>query len=242
MDDTLRFQEDGFIHVVGFMGNEEMNELELRLAHYIHEIVPHLPRDRAMYEDCSNPESLKYIGNLEVEDLFFRDFLSNSRIVRIAESLLGDEVVARHSQYFCKPPRSGKPTPSHQDGFYFSLKPNEAVTFWLALDDIDEDNGVLYYFKGSQKCGLLPHEVSEVLGFSQRLSAPTEIGEPTPCKVQRGDALFHHSLTVHGAGANSGVRQRRALSCVYYARRAKVDKNSFLRYQRSARAQQRGLG
>lgn len=241
-NDALRFQEDGFIQVVAFMGNDEMNELELRLGNYIREIVPHLPSERAMYEDRANPASLKYIGNLEIEDSFFREFLWNLKIVRIAEKLLGDKVVPQHSQYFSKPPRSSKPTPSHQDGFYFNLKPNEAVTFWLALDDIDEESGILYYFKGSQKRGLLPHQVSDVLGFSQRLSEEASIGEPTPCKVQRGDALLHHSLTVHAAGANSGARQRRALSCVYYAQRARVDKNSFRRYQESARAQQRGLG
>lgn len=50
-----------------------------------------------------------------------------------------------------KPPRIGKGTPPHQDGYYFMLEPNEAVTMWMALEDVNEENGCVRYVKESHK-------------------------------------------------------------------------------------------
>jgi hypothetical protein len=55
-----------------------------------------------------------------------------------------------------------------QDGFYFHIKPNKAVTMWMALDAADEENGCLVYTTGSHKTGIRPHQASGVLGFSQK--------------------------------------------------------------------------
>ena len=42
-------------------------------------------------------------------------------------------------QYFNKSPGANKPTPPHQDGYYFMITPCEAVTMWLALDEVDDE-------------------------------------------------------------------------------------------------------
>ena len=42
------------------------------------------------------------------------------------------------------PPGVDHPTPPHQDNYYFNLKPLNVV-IWLALDDVDDENGCLRY-------------------------------------------------------------------------------------------------
>ena len=58
--------------------------------------------------------------------------------------------------------------PPHQDGYYFNLDSDKAVTGWLALEDVDDENGCIHYVKGSHKKEeYRPHGKSEILGFSQ---------------------------------------------------------------------------
>lgn len=236
-----QFDADGFVHVEGFMNPEEVEDLEANLARFIRDIVPILSLGDVMYEDQAEPESLKYIGNLQIHDSHFAQFLWNPRIVRLAEALLQDAVVPQHVQFFNKPPGLGKATPAHQDGYYFCLEPNEALTLWLALDNIDDENGALHYVKGSHKKGLFPHSASYVLGFSQGLreGRSTDLGEEVTCRVRRGDCLLHHSLIIHSAEANPSPRQRRAMSSVYYAQRAKEDRESLRRNEESFLSQQK---
>jgi phytanoyl-CoA hydroxylase len=237
------FARDGFLHVHGFMSPGEVNEIDANLARFIREIVPGLKKSEAMYEEHEKPETLKQITALTV-DPFFSDLLSQPKIVDLARALLKDAVVPKGLQFFNKPPETGKPTPPHQDGYYYSLVPNEALTVWIALDDVDEENGAIYYFKGSHHKGVLPHNVSEVLGFSQTIAQEfmNELGEKVMCPVKRGDSLIHHSLTIHSAGGNVSPRSRRALGLVYYAERAKVDEAAHRRYQQSVGQQQRKIG
>jgi phytanoyl-CoA hydroxylase len=154
--------------------------------------------------------------------------------------LLGEEVAPQGVQFFNKPPHIGTMTPPHQDGFYFCLVPNEATTVWIALDDIDSENGALHYWKGSHTKGVLDHTASHVLGFSQGLasSPKNNLEGETICHVDRGGCLIHHSLMVHAAGPNRSERPRRALGLVYYGRSAQLDAEAYRRYQESVAEQQ----
>jgi phytanoyl-CoA hydroxylase len=116
---------------------------------------------------------------------------------------------------------------SHQDSAYFLLRnPSDAVTLWLALDDVDEENGAISYVRGSHLHGLRPHVASGVLGFSRSLADWGE-ADAAMSAVQRaapGDLLMHHGLTIHSAGANnSATRYRRAIGMIYYSATAEVD-------------------
>jgi phytanoyl-CoA hydroxylase len=238
------FDRDGFILIEGLLNQQDVNEIETNVERFIGAVVPKLSKADAMYEDYAKPETLKQTGDMNQRDPYFADLLSNPKIVGLAQALLRDEVIPKNVQFFSKPPGVGKATPPHQDGYYFCLEPNEALTVWIALDDIDDENGALHYVKGSHKKGVLPHGASHVLGFSQGLieGRVTEIGQEVTCRVKRGDCLVHHSLTIHSAGANPSKRPRRAIGMVYFANRAKVDPEAMRRYQESLEAQRKRIG
>ncbi len=137
-------------------------------------------------------------------------------------------------QYFNKPAKIGKATPPHQDGYYFMLEPCEAVTMWLALDDVDEENGCVRYIKGSNHKGMRPHGRTQTLGFSQGIQdyGEADLADEIAFPAKSGDLLAHHAMTIHRADANtSESRSRRALGFIYYSERAKEDKAAHAAYQ-----------
>ena len=147
--------------------------------------------------------------------------------------MLGDKVVGKNMQYFGKPPGVSKPTPPHQDGYYFWLDPCDALTLWLALDDVDEENGCVRYVPGSHRRDMRPHARTNVLGFSQGIADYGQRDDvEVPCPARRGDIIAHHALTIHRADANrSANRSRRSFGFIYFAERARENREAKEAYQ-----------
>ena len=61
------------------------------------------------------------------------DLLTDRRIVGCVKDLLGEDVIAWGSHFFCKMPGDGKRVSWHQDASYWPLTPSKAVTAWLAM-------------------------------------------------------------------------------------------------------------
>lgn len=231
------FRRDGFVTMKAFLSESECGELNANLSRFIGERVPTLPREHVFYEDRSRPDTLKQIQQLHTHDSYFETLMVGSRFEDLAKCALADEVIPKNMQYFNKPPLAGLPTPPHQDGYYFKLDPCEAVTLWLALDDVDEENGCVHYARGSHELGLLPHDRTSTLGFSQGLRdcTPCENADTdVVCPAEPGDLLAHHALTIHWAGGNrSATRTRRALGFIFYAASAREDTAVHEAYQKS---------
>jgi len=126
------------------------------------------------------------------------------------------------------------------------LKPNHAVTMWLALEDVDHENGCVRYVQGSHRHGMRAHGKSGVLGFSQGMldfGQPHDHAHAVACPAAAGDLLAHHSLTVHWADGNhSPTRTRRALGLVYFAARCEEDHVAKRAYQDQLHQELRAAG
>jgi len=229
------FNEQGFVALPGFLNGQELAKVRANLDRFIREVVPGMPKEHVFYEDKDDPTSLKQLQKLADNDPFFRELMFGGRFEQLARDLLRDEVVGVNLQYFCKPPGIGKPTPPHQDGYYFMLDPCEAITMWLALDHVDEENGCVRYLPGSHRHGMRQHNRTSTLGFSQGIADYGRDGEAedeVAIHAAPGDLLAHHALTIHRADGNhSPTRPRPALGLVYYAARAKEDKAAKAAYQ-----------
>lgn len=219
-----RFRADGYVVLQGFLNEREVGEVRENVARFIKNVAPTMRREEVFYEDKNDPTSLKQLQQIFKHDDFFHNLMFGSRFEQLAATLLEHEVRAVNMQYFNKPPRVGKPTPAHQDGYYFMLEPNEAVTMWLALDDVDGENGCVRYIRGSHLRGLRPHGRTQTLGFSQGLIDfdSEDKRDEVALRARPGDLLVHHALTIHRADGNcSRTRPRRALGLIYYSTAAK---------------------
>jgi len=231
----LSFDEQGYVFLPGFQTSAEIEEVNENLSRFIRTVAPSLPAEQVFYENKADKNSLKQIQKLNEHDSFFNDLMTRGVFRELAETLLGSDVTCQNMQYFNKPPGIGQPTPAHQDGYYFKLAPCEALTMWMALEPVDEENGCVRYVPKSHKRGMRPHGKTGTLGFSQgitdfpnELDSANEIGFP----AQPGDLLAHHALTIHRADGNSSLtRHRRALGLIYYSTNAVHDTEAWDRYQ-----------
>ncbi len=142
----------------------------------------------------------------------FRRVVLDRRLREILEVLLGHPPLLLTDQIFMKPPKFGSAKPYHQDNAYFCCFPvDELITAWIALDDVDEENGCLRYIDGSHKTGLLPH--MPIPGEEHNkapLDEDIDFSKETPALVKRGGVVFHHGYTLHTSHRNESKRWRRA--------------------------------
>ena len=241
------FGEDGFVHMSGFFSPRQIAEVLANIDRYIREVVPAAPATDVFYEDKARPETLKQLIRLHAHDAFFRRLLEEGSLREAAARLLGEAVRPINQQVFIKPPGGdSRPTPPHQDGFYFHLEPCIAATLWLALDDVDAENGCLRYVRGSHRRGVRPHQRTTTLGFSQGVSdfgTPEDVANEVACTARAGDLVAHHAMTIHRADTNRApARPRRALGLIYYGVSARESGAEHEAYQRRLAAEMKQAG
>ncbi|MBS0262741.1 MAG: phytanoyl-CoA dioxygenase family protein [Planctomycetes bacterium] len=158
------------------------------------------------------------------------DILTDPRIVACVKDLLGENVVAWGSHFFCKMPHDGKTVAWHQDASYWPLTPSKAVTVWLAIDDADVENACMRFIAGSQHFGHLtyrPSDSSEHNVLNQTIENAEQYGTPVDDILQAGEISIHSDLLLHGSEANESDRRRCGLTLRYCAAdvRAHMDWN-----------------
>ena len=239
------FDRDGYASLPGFFSPEQLTELRHHLDRFVRMCLPSMPGDQVFYGVKDRPDTLTRMVQMYEYDSFFKSLISESRIEKLAETLLDGPVIIHNMQFFNKPAGTGGPTPAHQDGYYFRIHPVEALTFWIALEDVDEDTGCVRYVRGSHQEGIRPHVKSGVIGFSQFMRdypRPEDLTNEVSLPVRAGDMLVHHALTIHRADGNaSPLRSRQAVGIVYFSQRARHDAEAARAYKQQL-AEERAEG
>ncbi|QNL51555.1 phytanoyl-CoA dioxygenase family protein [Olivibacter sp. SDN3] len=231
----MSFDRDGYVFIPQFMDAHTFTQLKETLDNFIENIAPGMPAEHAFYEDPVDRKSLKQMFHLSDYDPFFAHLLHDSDFKKLAEVLLGEPIAKGYVEYFNKPPGIGQATPPHQDCYYFMLTPPQAITFWIPIEDVDEENGCLRYVRGSHVKGMRPHGRNNTLGFSQCIvdfGKPEDIANEMPMHAKTGDILVHHGMTIHRADGNhSKTRSRRVIGLVYFGQSAVEDVAAKKAYQ-----------
>src|SRR5262245_5259550 len=143
------------------------------------------------------------------------DVLTHPRIVALVKDLLGENVIAWGSHFFCKLPRDGKTVSWHQDASYWPRTPAHAVTVWLAIDDADRGNACMKFIPGSHHYGHLTYKMSEESEsniLDQTVENAEGIGQPVYDELRSGECSLHSDLLLHGSEANASTRRRCGLT------------------------------
>jgi non-heme Fe2+,alpha-ketoglutarate-dependent halogenase len=146
------------------------------------------------------------------------DVLTHPRIIALVGDLLGENVIAWGSHFFCKLPRDGKTVSWHQDASYWPLTPARAVTVWLAIDDADRRNACMKFIPGSHHYGHLTYRMSEDSEsniLDQTVENAEGIGQPVYDELKAGECSLHSDLLLHGSEANNSDRRRCGLTLRY---------------------------
>ncbi|MEM6425775.1 MAG: phytanoyl-CoA dioxygenase family protein [Cyanobacteria bacterium P01_D01_bin.128] len=171
----------------------------------------------------SRPDVTREICNAWKCDRTVASVSLSAEIGRLSAQLAGwpGARIGQDSLWY-KPPGGGKEIALHQDGAYIDyLAPNEMITCWIALDDVNLEIGTLQYIRGSHHWPLLTSLVGEFHApqkdyrwAMQQTAKAAGVAEPetVPVTVPAGGCAFHHGLTWHGSGKNlSTTHPRRSL-------------------------------
>ena len=146
------------------------------------------------------------------------DILTDPRIVARIRDLVGENVVAWGSHFFCKMPGDGKRVSWHQDSSYWPLTPSMAVTAWLAIDDATIENACMRYIPGSHRLGHLTYTLSEndeANVLNQTVPDAEALGHPVDVVLKAGEISIHSDLLLHGSEANQSSKRRCGLTLRY---------------------------
>jgi len=150
----------------------------------------------------------------EASEPFF-ELIHNPTIIEEMAQLTGAKALRIwHDQIQYKPASTGGINMWHQDApLWPILAPMTEVTAWVALDDVDEENGCMSMVPGSHLWGNHMDKLAKLPTFD---SMPSEFEghavEVRTCPVRKGEVHYHHALTWHGSNSNRSVRPRRAIA------------------------------
>ncbi|MBX3425560.1 MAG: phytanoyl-CoA dioxygenase family protein [Pirellulales bacterium] len=215
-EQLAQFERDGFVTNVPLLSPEQCDALCAELAEFF---LPDHEGRELWYEyhtnESTTPETTLFhaLGAWRLRP-GFHDLVWHRPLVEAARQLLGGPPRFWHDQLFCKPARHGGVVAWHQDYSYWTrTQPMRHLTCWLPLDDCDAENGSIQYVVGSHRWDLLPRTelAGDMEGIRQLLSDEQcqALENPVAVIARRGEACFHHPLTVHGSPANRSDRPRR---------------------------------
>ncbi len=150
----------------------------------------------------------------------FKDLIISSPQIanEIAQLTQANSLRIWHDQIQYKPPKVGGAAYWHQDApLWPIIEPMTEVSAWVALDDVDEENGCMWMVPGSHNWGNAIEFINGNIPtfFELPKTYKENRVEALPCPVLKGEVHFHHALAWHGSPANSSERPRRAIAVHY---------------------------
>lgn len=212
-----QYARDGFCIGDVVLTADEVDALRSELDRVIADRDKDCPQPVHLVNFSRDPSTTVWqIVNIWQASEPFRLLMEKPGVSAVAAALSGArELRMWHDQIQYKPAAVGGVNMWHQDSPYWPvLEPKNAqVTAWIALDDVDEENGCMWMVPGSHTWGPQMDFLHSLSNFE---AMPGEFDGrklvKKSCPVRKGQVHFHHSLTWHGSNANLSRRPRRAVA------------------------------
>jgi len=150
-----------------------------------------------------------------VLDPVLRAYSEHPRLESIASQLMKtDHAGIFQQQALVKRPGEENPTPWHQDDFYFKTD-DPAVTAWIPLEPVSEDNGTLRVVSGSHRREVFGHSAAAGNSEFHEVQFEIAVDQCVPIVMPLGSVSFHHKRTLHGSLPNKSRVRRIALAQHY---------------------------
>ena len=222
-----RFRRDGYVHLEGVLGAEEIAEVEEMVRRFLDREVEVPDKDFCdMSGDYSKPVTDYSIINVMLPreyDPAWQGNLFERRAASIAAQLQGEGLVIDYDQILAKRPQKDDAVFSwHQDLAYWPVTPDtRTATLWLAVDDSTVENGCMRFVPGSHlEESLRVHapkggDRADAHTLVSRIDEDRDEVRLAP--ISRGDVTVHNERVLHGSGGNTTDGWRRAYVLAFRA-------------------------
>ena len=231
-----QFRKKGWVKIEKIFPQKEINYINQKVDNFL---VKNFKKYNKRYINFTNQKKIfKDINSFhKLDDCLEIKKLSKKNIIeKIVKNLLElKKIKLRQSEFFAKPKKKGLFVPDHQDNFYWNIRKGNALTIWIALSKSNIVNGAIHYYEGSHKHGILQHTASYSKGSSQKIKNKKflkKFKKVTPY-LNKGDALIHHSLIVHGSKPNKSNISRKGITFQFIDKNAKLDQKNLKKYEKS---------
>ncbi|WP_194542926.1 phytanoyl-CoA dioxygenase family protein [Paenibacillus sp. JZ16] len=233
------YHKEGYLIVRGLLSKDDIAELfELAEDSRLNRLKP----DKTADADSTDPLKEEFakatrIHMLSRVNVAAERGMLHPRILDVTEALIGPDVYALQSMLFLNPPGKGGQG-WHQDSCYIKTHPDTLIGAWIALEEVDEENGCLWVVPGSNHEPVYPpdgigggnvhavdafedlNSVQNVSHIDDNVNTLSKVvaGYPPPIPVilSPGDVLFFHSHLFHRSFPNrTSDRYRRSYVCHY---------------------------
>ena len=144
------------------------------------------------------------------------NIMMNTKILDCVEDIIGPNIIAWGSHFFCKNPGDPKTVPFHQDASYWPFETSRTVTVWLAIDDADSENSAMMFIPQTHDKGHLEwKESKDPCVLSQEIVNAEQMGDPIYNTLKAGQFSMHADMLAHGSKPNSSNRRRCGLTIRY---------------------------
>jgi hypothetical protein len=144
------------------------------------------------------------------------NFMVDDRIRTWLTAFYEREPLAVQTMVYFKPP-GARGQALHQDQRYLAADPGTCMAAWLALEDIDDENGCMSIVPGSHLLPIMcPGEADTTQSFTGDTAPIPDGYEPMPVHMKAGDMLFFNGSLVHGSGPNHSKDRFRKIIVGHY--------------------------
>jgi len=156
-----------------------------------------------------NPlKKIKHPWNLQAHLLanWIFDLCISPILLDAVEKVIGPNILIQSADIFIKKAKGKKHINWHQDANYWGLDPYELVTGWIALTDVNINNGCMNYLPKSHLQNKIEHtetfDKNSDLTRGQEININIERKDIIPVIIKKGQAALHHCLLAHSSGPN----------------------------------------
>lgn len=261
VDEYVRFRRDGYLVVRGLVNEAEIAELRQHTDDLMQGQLPEQRGTTLATRDLSRDTGTTaqpleappaHLSPVEKAQFFLRihmlhrklelheHYMLHPRVLDVLEVLIGPDISAMQTMLFLKPP--GKPGQGwHQDSYYIPTHPDTLCGAWIAIDPCDEQNGAMWFAKGSGAEPVYPPCPEVSYGFGDKLVSDIRwvkgVSDPndeqnalTPVAAKYdqllvsanpGDVVFFNGHVLHRSKKNwSTDRFRRSFVSHYFNARS----------------------
>jgi len=191
------FNADGFVKVDRVFAPEELAAV-IAAIDPLEEAHERFVRDeRGGQYRLTSAGTITFTAHIARRSPVLKAFAAHPAIKDICHDLIGDEVRLYWDQSVYKKTGKVQEFPWHQDNGYTFVEPQQYLTIWIPLVDVDGDNGCPWIAPGLHRLGTLAHWLTPI-----GLKCLEEAPDAVEVSARAGDAIVFSSLAPHRTGPN----------------------------------------
>lgn len=195
--EVAAFDRDGYIRVQGAFTDAELAEVEAAIDP-MEAAYEKLVKEREGGNlRLTHTDAITFTTHLVRRSETLRRFAAHPVIRDLCHDLIGGTVRLYWDQSVYKKTAVKQEFPWHQDNGYTFIEPQQYLTFWVPLIDVDEENGCPWIVPGMHRGGTLEHWATPI-----GLKCLEDPRDAVCVPARKGDIILFSSLAPHRTGPN----------------------------------------